>query len=46
MNRLVLHPYGENEKKKKTQIDIANGLYSYKNNHKCNRNYNQGHRLY
>lgn len=28
--------------KKSVQLDIANGLYFYKNNNKCNRNYIQG----
>lgn len=29
-------------RKKSTQLDIANGPYFYKNNNKCNRNYTQG----
>lgn len=29
-------------RKESTQLDIANGLYFYKNNNKCNRNYIQG----
>lgn len=29
-------------RKKSTQLDIANGLYFYKNNNNCNRNYIQG----